>query len=426
MKSASFSAAARERGAAVLSDPLLASARLRRAVRSASSRVINRLRPRVAGDSGANRNRPILDYRRELNQAPIGRALLSYLAEPFHHPPEYSRGRDYSNWMMALEIANALNRLGYVVDVINYDDYEFQPTAQYDVFAGMAANFSRLLPLLPASVKAVYWATRPDPAFELEAIRQRQLALYQRRHQWLPIPDAIMPLLESADYHRADALILIGNDRIRASFRTATSHVYCVDNPALPLAPVTQARDWSSARKHFLFLASWLLVRKGLDVVLEAFAARPGIDVWICGPVDSEPAFLKTYRQELFYTPNIHTVGWVEMSSPAFTQVASRCGFLVFPSCAEGMSGSVINGMASGLIPICTPETGVDLDDFGIPITDPSPNALRALLDEAASLPVAELQRRGEAARTAATRRYTIANFREQIEGALRNALPRP
>lgn len=403
----------------MLSDPLAPSVRLRAALRRAASRAFGLVRPRRRSQGGAPGSRAFLDYRRELRGEARGRALLSYLVEPFHHSPDVSSRQDYSNWMMSLEIANALNTLGFAVDVINYDDYRFLPDADYDVFMGMAANFSRLLPLMPEKTQTIYWATRPDPAVELEAIRQRQLAVYRRRHQWIATPGWLLPLLESADYHRADALLLIGNEKIRSTFRTSTPNVFCVDNPALPFSQTGPPRDLSQARQNFLFLSSWLLLRKGLDLVLEAFAARPHLNLWICGPVDSEPDFLTTYRQELFHTPNIHALGWVSMQSEQFAELTRRCGYLVFPSCAEGMSGSVINGMAQGLVPICTPETGVDLDDFGLLLTDASPSGLGELLDRAALMPEDELRRRGEAARAAAAGRYTIANFRAQVQNAL-------
>jgi hypothetical protein len=407
-----------------LQDPLLASARLRDAVRRTSSRVLGAIGRRLpTAPAHVSSRAPVLDYRAELTGAPVGRALLSYLAEPFHHPPDYSLRQDYSNWTMSLELANALNRLGFAVDIINYDDYGFRPTESYAVFMGMAANFSRLLPMMSKTTRTVYWATRPDAAFEMEAIRQRQLALYVRRKQWIPATDALMPLLESADYHRADALLLIGNDTIRSTFRTPSPHVYCIDNPALSFPADRPPRDLSEARRNFLFLSSWLLIRKGLDVVLETFAARPHLDLWICGPVDAEPAFLHAYRQELFYTANIHPFGWVAMQSPTFLEISRRCGYLVFPSCAEGMSGSVLNGMANGLVPICTLETGVDLGAFGLPVLDSSPAGLGAVIDRAAAIPPTEFRERSDAAQAETARRYTVANFRSQVEVALRRSI---
>ena len=157
-------------------DPLLPSARLRKNVRGAASRILARFGRCAKRDTGvAGGQRPKLDYRGALSREPVGRVLLSYLAEPFHHPPEYSRGQDYSNWMMSLEVANALNSLGFVVDVINCDDYEFRPTSRYDVFVGMAAN-SR------ASARIRRWNDRRTAARILD---RRQMTTIHRANRQL-------------------------------------------------------------------------------------------------------------------------------------------------------------------------------------------------------------------------------------------------
>ncbi len=99
------------------------------------------------------------------------------------------------------------------------------------------------------------------------------------------------------------------------------------------------------------------------------------------------------------------------------------CGFIVFPSCAEGMSGSVINGMTQGLIPICSPEAGVDLDDFGFTLEEATPSALGELVTHASQTPLARLEELSERARCSALQRYTVENFRVSVESALRAVL---
>lgn len=99
------------------------------------------------------------------------------------------------------------------------------------------------------------------------------------------------------------------------------------------------------------------------------------------------------------------------------------CGFIVFPSCAEGMSGSVINGMTQGLIPICSPEAGVDLEDFGYTLEEATPSALGELVTRASQTPSARLEELSGKARRAAVQRYTVDNFRVSVESALRTVL---
>lgn len=368
----------------------------------------------------------VRDYSQELSGERRGVALLCYLDEPFRHGVEHALRHSYSNWMMSIEIANALNRLGYAVDVVNYDDYTFVPERAYDLFVGMTANFARLRRLIPESAAVVYWATRAESAFEMEAIRQRQVALFQRRRVWVPTPSVIEPLLESADYFNADGLLIIGNAWTQSTFRMPGKPVHCVDNPALPVAEISRtAADLRDGPRNFLFLSSWLLVRKGLDLVLEAFAARPHLQLWVCGPVDTEPEFARAYRQELFHTPNIHSLGWVDVHGDGFRELVTRCGFIVSPSAIEGMSGAVLTGMSQGLVPLCTREAGVDLDDFGMLITSGDAQGVGQAIDAAAAMPIEEWSRRSAAARQAICQRYTIARFRDRIASTLEDCLAR-
>lgn len=405
-------------------DPLRPAARFLRAAKRFASECRTILRSIGGSKPSGGRIEPFLDYRGELDGEPRGRALLVYLAQPFHVGAASARQHDYSNWIMSLELANALNRLGFSVDIVDWTDLAFTPSRDYDVFIGMTGNFSRLLPMMGPQTRIIYWATRPEASAELESIRQRQIAAQRRRGRMLHVTDAILPLLESADFHRAHAVLLIGNQTTRRSFSIASLPVHCINNPALPFDHQTATgRDFGEARRHFLFLSSWLLLRKGLDLVLEAFAATPDLHLWICAPVDSEPDFLEEYRAELFHTRNIHTLGWTAMQSREFDEVCRQCAFLVFPSCAEGMSGSVINGMSRGLVPVCTEEAGVDVAGFGFTLANATPDALRELVMRAAQTEPGRLAEMSRLATGTAASEHSVTHFRTQVEGALRETL---
>jgi glycosyltransferase involved in cell wall biosynthesis len=109
----------------------------------------------------------------------------------------------------------------------------------------------------------------------------------------------------------------------------------------------------------FLFLGSVGQVHKGLDILLEVFAKRPSLQLFVCGHFAQESDFCRAYRRELFTTPNIVPLGFLDIRSDRFREVASRCSFVVMPSCAEGMSGSVLTGMSAGLVPIVSRECGL-------------------------------------------------------------------
>jgi glycosyltransferase involved in cell wall biosynthesis len=108
-------------------------------------------------------------------------------------------------------------------------------------------------------------------------------------------------------------------------------------------------------------------VHKGLDLVLEVFRETPECQLMVCGPLDapSEKEFVQAFHQELYETPNIQAIGWVDVGSERFKKIANSCTALIYPSCSEGQAGSVVTCLQAGVIPLVSYESGVDVDGFG-------------------------------------------------------------
>ena len=66
-------------------------------------------------------------------------------------------------------------------------------------------------------------------------------------------------------------------------------------------------------------------MHKGLDLVLEAFAGMPDHHLYVCGPLQQEKDFVKAFYTELYETPNIHAVGWVDLEGPEFLEIVNKC-----------------------------------------------------------------------------------------------------
>jgi glycosyltransferase involved in cell wall biosynthesis len=188
----------------------------------------------------------------------------------------------------------------------------------------------------------------------------------------------------------------------------------CGDRHAAP-----EAKDFEAARRSFLFFASRAQVKKGLDLTLEVFARNASLELFVCSDFKGERDFEAAYRKELYETSNIHALGWTDVQGEAFADVARRCGYVIHPSCSEGQAGAVVQCMASGLVPVITPETGLDLEDYGVLLGDDSLDAIERVVLEAAERPAAELRERSLAARDAVATRYTedafVRRFREIV-----------
>ncbi len=150
-------------------------------------------------------------------------------------------------------------------------------------------------------------------------------------------------------------------------------------------------------------------MHKGLDLVLDAFADMPDLELTVCGRPEKEDDFYRLYHRELRELPNIRHAGWMDMTSPAFVEIARTHAAIIYPSSAEGGAGSVLHAMHAGMVPITTWESSVDLGDFGVPIARGDVESVKAAARAFASLPAAEVALRARASydhvRSAHTRR---------------------
>jgi glycosyltransferase involved in cell wall biosynthesis len=161
-----------------------------------------------------------------------------------------------------------------------------------------------------------------------------------------------------------------------------------------------------------------------LDLVLEAFAAMPDYHLTVCGPIQEEPDFDRAFAKELYRTANIKTVGFMDVSSQEFVDLAAEHVGLVYPSCAEGTSGGVLTCMQAGLIPVVTYGSGIDVSGGrGVVIEALTVEAVRAAVEQTAAMTEEELQvmarRAWQSARDNHTRERFSEEFRKAVELAL-------
>ena len=96
----------------------------------------------------------------------------------------------------------------------------------------------------------------------------------------------------------------------------------------------------------------------------------PEYNLTVFGPVEVEDDFMGEYKNELYQTHNIKTVGWIDVQSTLFfDHVRNNIG-LIYPSCSEGQAGSVATCMHAGLVPIISQESGFNTKEFGITLEE--------------------------------------------------------
>lgn len=376
-----------------------------------------------------------VEVRRNLNQEVLNRTLvslepegptkgtvlLSHVIDPFLLSPGKPIPLDHHHHWVALQMAETFLDLGYGVDVINFHNKTFWPGRDYAMMVDTRWNLERLAPVLNADCIKVLHIDTAHPLFQNAAEARRLLELQQRRGVTLKPWRFEVPHLgiEHADYATMN-----GNRFSIETFRYAGKRIFPVPVAAPVLYPWPDSKDWESCRNHFLWLNSGGLVHKGLDLILEAFAGMPDCHLTVCGPIKHEKAFERAYYKELYETANIHTVGWVDVSSVQFVDLTKRCVGILSLSASESRSGSVIGGMHAGLIPIVNYESGVDVDDFGVLLPDSSVGAIQAAARRIAASPGGRLQamarRAWESVRTHHTRERWAEVYRSAIDTIFR------
>ncbi len=184
-------------------------------------------------------------------------------------------------------------------------------------------------------------------------------------------------------------------------------------------APEYQKKDMAKARNKFMWLGGGGMLHKGLDIAVDAFRQMPEAELYIGGNLRDEPRFWEWVQPILAKHPNIHSLGWVDNTSPAFNAIADQCIGAVYPSGAEGGPGSVARMLFNGLIPIVTPAALVRAETLGYVIRDTTAADMIASTIEhvrtVMHLPEAELIERSDAVREFARTYHTREAFNESF-----------
>ena len=295
----------------------------------------------------------------------VGNVLLSYIVDPFHRLEDDESFINHANRWECLQMAKTYVELGFQVDVIAWNDYQYKPSKSYCYCIDVHNNLERLAPLLNKDCIKILHITGAHWLFQNQAEYTRLEQLKQRRATVLLPRRIVVP---SLGIEHADIATALGNDFTLSTFSYSRKPIHKIPGSTTTLFSKPSDKNYTVCRNRFLWLGSNGMVHKGLDLVLEAFVKLPDCFLTICGPVENEHDFAQAYHHELYETPNIQTFGFVNIKSALFTDIVNNCVAMIYPSCSEGQAGSVLTCLHAGLIPVCSQESGVDIEDFGIPL----------------------------------------------------------
>jgi glycosyltransferase involved in cell wall biosynthesis len=366
---------------------------------------------------------PIYDiWSSQEDSQPTKRALVSYITIPFRIPANDPINIQFSNIGIAHSIVQVLNELGYIVDIIEWNDTKFIPRKHYDLFIGHGGcNWERLVPNLSPEVVKIYFSTGLYWKEHNRREEERFNWLVKRRGVRLPY-DRWIHYDEEYANQCADGIICLGNQVAKESY-SKFPHVINLNNAAYHDARYEQVKkDFASGRNKFLFFSGGGNIHKGLDLLLEAFT-RVDSHLYICQEI--RPDFYDAYRNELEHFPNIHLIGIVPIRSQQFYRVVDICNFVISLSCSEGSQGAIVECMHQGLIPVVSRESTVDTADYGVTLSSCSITEIIKVVQDLSRRTTEWCEQMSQRTRKAALTDFSAAGFLQSMKTAIECILTR-
>lgn len=285
-------------------------------------------------------------------------ALIAYVVNPFIT----NNFNFHTNQAECLKIAELLKQNAYNVDVINWDNKTYIPNKKYALVIDNHDTIERLYQYFDGTIK-IFHISSCHWLFQNTRELERLNAIKDKRNVVLKPTRLLSP---SKSPELCDVATCLGNEFTASTYAFANKPIHFVPVTSTVYFDQLPKHDFQKVRNNFLWFGSKGFALKGLDIVIETFAQLPHLQLTICAPLHTEPEFCEVYKQELFHTPNIHTVGWVEIPSDTFNSIIENHAAVVSLSFSEGGGASVITCMHGGLIPIVSISNSVDVHDFGL------------------------------------------------------------
>ena len=347
--------------------------------------------------------------------------LISYIAFPFKKNILFSKS--HQNVWQVREIASIISRQGYNVDIIDYDIRQFRFKKKYDLVFDICARDRNVYDdAVKDDAKRILYITGSNPKFSNSAEIRRIEELWERRGIKLSARRQVA--LFSSKIELFDSVIMLGNNYNFSTFNSFNfRNVYFVNNTGYDFTKKIIYENKSS--KNFLFFGSAGCVHKGLDLLLEIFSEQDfPCTLYVGGYFEREKDFVEAYSEELYHKNNIIPIGFLDISSEKFFQIASLCGYTILPSCSEGQAGSVLTCMSAGMIPIVSKECGFDAEDV-ILLEDCSIEKVREKILMAASLGQAELIKKCHVYQKKAEIKFSQSQFSKAMHYAIEETIHR-
>ena len=201
-----------------------------------------------------------------------GCVAISYLSWPFREGLDSPRMRGHTNAFEVSAMAESFLELGYRVEICDYDNTHYKLPADCVVAIDIHSNLERWHResksprhfILHAT--GTHWLQLNNAELErLESLRNRKgFALKPRRQA---------AVSNSVEF--ADKIVVLGNEFTVKSWEFSNKPITRIPISSAYDFEWPESRDFSKAKRRFVWVGSYGMVHKGLDLVLDAFSGMP-------------------------------------------------------------------------------------------------------------------------------------------------------
>ncbi|TAE73016.1 MAG: glycosyltransferase family 1 protein [Bacteroidetes bacterium] len=352
-------------------------------------------------------------------------ALLSYITYPFIKQIEYK----HTNHAECFMIAEALNKLGYNVDIIDWNNTMAIDYKIYDLIFGFGEpleNFYMHEDVNTLKAKKVLYMTGLHGFTVSQLSMQRLKDVYSKTKINMFRSARYVTNLHIFQNNFSDAIINLGNKFV------ANTYQKYFDNPIYSMpasfhktySPNLSEKDFDKSKNHFLWFGSNGIVHKGLDILLEIFKKREDIYLHVCGANSWEKEFFEYYNNVFSNRKNIINHGFIDINSQDFKSILDNCAFTIFPSIGEGGCASVVTAMGNGgLIPIVSLNCGLDVEEFGFVTDEITEHSFEVLINLSLELTTNEIRTKSEKTYKYVNENHSMQMYRNNIFNHLKNIL---
>ena len=157
-------------------------------------------------------------------------------------------------------------------------------------------------------------------------------------------------------------------------------------------------------------------IQKGLDLLIEAFAAEPVVHLYIDSPIEFEA--LSNYKTQLSLS-NIHYYEWQSRFPGGMRSILEKCACVLHAGMNSGQSTALLGALYHGLVPVVTRDANLNLGALEVPMEEATSSAILAAIRSAAALSLPEIANRALLVAAAFRERFSPDAYRNGFRRAI-------